>query len=97
MTETQRSRVARWFADGTTWVGVFENHDMSSPNIGHKVAVPFDMVDYDKARVGTDRGPELLRKYGSIPWQYVLVAKCLSPDEVYTHVEPDRESPEKQA
>lgn len=93
MTETQRARVERWFADGTTWVGVFENKDLSSPNVGHKVAVPFDMADYDRAVVGRDRGPELLRKYGMIPWQYVLAARCLDPASVLTYVDPESPPP----
>lgn len=81
--ETQRDTVTRWFADGTTWVGVFQNADLGSFAPGHRVAIPFDVKDFDRATIGRDRAPEMVRKYGLIPWQYILVAKCTTPEEVF--------------
>jgi hypothetical protein len=84
--ETKREQVTRWLNDPATWVGVFQNADMSSPMVGHKLAMPFDVKDYQKVEVGA-RGPDALRKFGYIPWQYLLVAKCMKVEEVFIHIE----------
>lgn len=89
--ETQRQQIERWLADGETWVGVFENHDLGSHNVGDRIAIPFDIKQIELAHVGRMHAPELARKFGHIPWQMVLVTKCKTADEVEAALLPSTE------
>jgi len=63
----------RWLADATTWIGVFENHDMSSRDCGRRLAYSFDTSIWDEATVGLDYAPD-----GSghgLGWRYILIGK----------------------
>lgn len=90
MDETQKKTIERWLSDGTTWVGVFENKDLSHPDIGRRTAVPYDMNCFDAAVIGRDRAPEFIRQHGMIPWQYILVEKCKTLEEVEKAMNLDR-------
>lgn len=69
------------FAKGTRgdWIGVFENHDMSHPELGRRFALLFDKNQFDSAVIGSTRAPDTKMGLG---WRYLLVAKCLNTDDV---------------
>ncbi len=64
--------LCRWFSDPDTWAGVFENQDLCSLSIGHRVSIPFDASQWDAAKLGM-RAPDTKHIIG---WRYRLVAKC---------------------
>lgn len=80
--DENKKTIERWFSDGDTWVGVFENKDLSHPDIGRRCAVPYDISSWSAAVVGQTRASEFIRRMGMIPWQYILVEKCKTVDEV---------------
>lgn len=76
-----RQAIERWFADGDTWVGVFENHDLGSQQVGVRCAFPFTLSNgsMEASRVGSTKAPDGSRI--GMGWRYVLVAKCRTADE----------------
>ena len=48
--ETPTETFARWLSDGQTWIGVFENRDPGHPDMGRRIAMPFDVKDLATAR-----------------------------------------------
>lgn len=77
--ETERDTFARWLSDGETWIGVFENHDLSHPDRGRRVALAFDNATKGEAKVGTSRAPD--HRTIGLGWRYLLVAICTTPEE----------------
>jgi hypothetical protein len=76
--ETNREKVTRWLSDGQTWVGVYQNQDLGHPDVGRKIAMPFDVSDWDKAKLGS-RAPDTRHLIG---WRYFLIAKCRTVEGV---------------
>src|SRR5271168_233398 len=78
----QRRQAEEWFADGNTWVGLFENKDRASPNCGARVGLPFDLDEAPIAEfaVGKTRAPAV----DKLPHagKFVLIAICRDADEV---------------
>lgn len=75
--ETTRATFERWLSDGSTWIGVFENKDLSHPEVGRRIAVPYDDSLLDQVRVGATRGPDGWDTRGvshGPGWRYILVA-----------------------
>ena len=68
----------RWLSDGTSWIAVFENKALDSGGAGHRIALCYDIQDYDKATIGRDRAPDTRLTTG---WKYILIAKCKTVDE----------------
>lgn len=76
MKEHESTKVLeQWLADADTWIGVFENKDLSHPHIGQRCAFPFALSDgsFDKAEVGRTRAPD--GKTIGLGWRYILIAK----------------------
>ena len=59
----QCRQAEEWFADGNTWVGLFENKDRASPNFGARVGLPFDLdsAPIVEAAIGKTRAPAIAR------------------------------------
>jgi hypothetical protein len=78
----QRKQAEDWFAEGNTWVGLFENRDKRSPNFGARIGLPFDLDEapVHGVVVGKTRAPEL----DKIPHaaKFVLIAICRDADDV---------------
>jgi hypothetical protein len=73
VTETSRDTFARWLADGSSWIGIFENHDLGHFDLGRRIALPYDMELFDRAELKM-RAPD--HKSIGLGWRYLLVAKC---------------------
>ena len=78
----QRTQAEEWFADGNTWVGLFENKDRGSPNFGARVGLPFDLdaMPIVEVTVGKTRAPQLEKLPNA--HKFVLIAICRDADEV---------------
>jgi hypothetical protein len=78
----QRRQAEEWFADGNTWVGLFENKDRASPNFGARVGLPFDLDEAPivEFAVGKTRAPDIPK----LPHagKFVLIAICRDAGEV---------------
>lgn len=72
-------RVRAWLADGRTWIGGFENADLSHPAIGQRVLVPFDDDHWDRGVVGKSTAPDG-KAYG-LGWRYLLDVKTRDAEE----------------
>ena len=83
--ENSTERLIRWFTDPDTWVGVYENKELGHPDLGHRIAYPYTLESFDKAKIG-DRAPDT-RQY--IGWRYLLIAKCRTVEECLQHLEHD--------
>ena len=79
MNQEDQKKVDRWFADGKTWVGVFENKDLGHQNQGHRIGLPFDIARKSTAVLNHSHAPD--GSYG-LGWRYILVAKCTTTQEV---------------
>lgn len=77
-----RIKLNQWLSDGQAWVGVFENHDLGSPDVGRRVAMAFDIAQFDVATLGM-RAPDTRTLIG---WRYGLVAKCKTVEEALTEM-----------
>jgi hypothetical protein len=80
--DAQHREAEEWFADGNTWVGLFENKDRASPNFGTRVALPFDLDEMPlvEVNVGKTRAPNLAKLPNAA--KFVLTAICRDADEV---------------
>lgn len=74
----QRETLLRWFKDPDTWVGVYQNKDLTSPDVGRRIAYSFSVRDLDKVAIGS-AAPDT--KF-CIGWRYRLIQKCGSYQEV---------------
>lgn len=77
--ETTRETFTRWLKDGTTWIGIFENQDLSHYDLGRRVARPYDDSVFDKATINLSGCAD----HASIGlgWRYVLKVKTRDVDE----------------
>ena len=76
----------RWLADGTSWIGVFENQALDSLNRGQRVALQFDDSFWDVANLGS-RCPDInVPPVNGIGWKWLLVAKCKTVAEAMKEV-----------
>lgn len=68
-------------ADGDTWLGVFENHDLSHSDIGRRCIFPFSLSDgsWDKAEIDKTRAPD--GRFIGLGWRYLLILKTKSAQE----------------
>ena len=59
-TEEIMTVVDRWFvnADPGDWVGVFENHDLSSNQVGTRIGFLYGIEDWDQAEIGRSHAPD---------------------------------------
>ena len=48
----------KWLEDEETWIGIFENQDLSDGDVGVRTAMAFDENVYDEAEVGKSRAPD---------------------------------------
>lgn len=80
--EKVRATYTRWLADGTTWIGMFENHDLGHRDVGHRISLAFDDSQFDAGIVGTTRAPD--RQDIGLGWRYILIAKLRTVDEAVT-------------
>jgi hypothetical protein len=80
--DTQHRKAEEWFADGNTWVGLFENKDKASPNFGARIGLPFDLDEMPlvEVTVGKTRAPVLDKLPNSA--KFVLIAICRDAGEV---------------
>jgi hypothetical protein len=78
----QRTQAEEWFADGNTWVGLFENKDRGSPNFGARIGLPFDLdaMPIVEVTVGKTRAPQLEKLPNA--HKFVLIAICRDADDV---------------
>ena len=80
--EHARRRFTHHLADGETWIGIYENKALDSSNLGRRIALFFDLRDWDGAEIG-DRAPDTPQLTG---WKYLLVHKAKSTDEAVQHM-----------
>jgi hypothetical protein len=66
-------KVREWLADGHSWVGGFENADLSHPDIGHRILVPYDDANWEYGVVGKTTAPD--NKHIGLGWRYLLDLK----------------------
>ncbi|HQR20092.1 MAG TPA: hypothetical protein PKV98_04455 [Burkholderiaceae bacterium] len=71
MRQDAEERAADWLAHGWA-IGVFENKDLGSRNVGARFALPFAPEQLANAKVGEARAPDSAHGLG---WRYILVAK----------------------
>lgn len=78
-------KMLEWLSDGTTWLGVFENHDLGHYDIGKRCCFPFSTEDgsFDKAIVGETRAPD--GKHIGLGWRYLLAYKTKENASVAAH------------
>lgn len=93
MNETPLQTLERWVSDEDTWIGVFENHDLSSRDCGRKFALPFSLSDgsFEVAELNKTKAPDTKMGLG---WRFLLVWKGTDPQEAYDAMGPWEESPD---
>ena len=82
-----KTQVDRWFADGDTWAGLFENQDLGHRDVGQRCAFPFSASDgsFEKAEVGKTRAQDG-RTIG-LGWRYILKGKTKTAQKVLDWLE----------
>lgn len=75
----QIEKLKRWVGDGTTWIGVFENHDLGHRLAGQRCAFPFDDRFWDSAVIGSTKAPDGV--HIGLGWRWILIAKTRDPNE----------------
>lgn len=76
--ETTNETFTRWVSDGATFIGIFENQDLGSREVGRRFAMPFDASLDEKAVVGVTRAPDT--KQHGLGWRYLLIEKTRNAD-----------------
>ena len=71
--QSRRDTFTRWLSDPETWVGVFENQDLSSSQPGHRVGLCFDMETWDDAHANKTSAPD--HPSIGLGWRYILIGK----------------------
>ena len=77
--ESTAQTFARWLSDGTTWIGIFENHDLGHPDAARRIALPYDEALFEQATIGKSTAPD--RPEIGLGWRYVLIAKTRDAGE----------------
>jgi hypothetical protein len=72
--ETVEQIFTRWLADGQTWIGIFENHDLGHRDLGHRVAFSFDLSQVGSVTLKQTRCVD--HPTIGMGWRYLLVAQC---------------------
>ena len=80
--EHAEERFKHHLADGETWIGIFENKALDSASTGHRVAVFFDMSQWDAAEIGS-RAPDTSTFIG---WKYQLIGKAKTVEEAFSYM-----------
>jgi len=83
--ETPRETFERWLSDGTTWIGIFENHDLGHSDLGRRIARPYDASQEEVAKLKSTTASD--HKAIGFGWRYILVAKCHTADEAIAALE----------
>ncbi len=81
---------AAWMADEESWIGVFENQDLSSSRPGHRVALCFDDKQWDGGILNKSRAPD--HKDIGMGWRYTLKLKTRKPEDAAAFVCHDKET-----
>ena len=68
------ARFQTFLADGTSWIGIFENHDLGDAGVGTRIAFLFDDIYWERCVINITRAPET--KTTGFGWRYILIAKC---------------------
>ena len=63
-----RETFAAWLARGDAIV-MFQNADLSHPNVGHRIFLPLSIEEVARVEVGVTRAPDGAHGLG---WRYVL-------------------------
>jgi hypothetical protein len=79
-----RKTFSRWL-NGQAWIGVFECADLSSEQVGRRVAFHYDISEWDRAEVGKTTAPDH-PAYG-LGWRFLLKAKCRTVEEAVAALE----------
>ena len=74
-----KEKIAQWL-QGHTAVGVFQNKDLGHPQVGRKVAIPYDYDDLQEAEIGKTTCHDTAEL--GLGWRYILIAKCQTLQEV---------------
>ena len=75
----------KWLADGETWIGIFENHDLGHYDIGRRIAMSFDDSLWDKAELKKTRSPD--HKAIGFGWRYLLICRTHDVAEAEMFIE----------
>jgi hypothetical protein len=84
--ETIEQTFTRWLSDNTTWIGVFENKDLGHIDVGRRIAVPYDISQFEAAQIGVARASD--SAIIGLGWRYVLVAKSHSVEGAIAALRP---------
>jgi hypothetical protein len=78
----QHHEATIWLQDGNSWVGIFENKNRESKDLGFRFALPFSLDDapLSEVQVNHTRCPPI--KKIPNPGQCVLIAIARTPDDV---------------
>lgn len=74
-------KLQQWLADGESWIGGFENHDLGHPEIGRRVLFVFDDSQWEDAKLGSTRSPDHAEI--GLGWRYVLGLKTRDAEEAH--------------
>lgn len=77
--EAARVTFTRWLSDGQTAIGIFENKDLTHPDLGRRVAFPFAASMSDTLAVGKTFAPD--NPETGLGWRYILVQIATDADE----------------
>ena len=75
--EYAKSRFEHHLADGTTWIGIYENKALDSARAGHRIALFYGLDQWDVTSIG-DRAPDMR---GRVGWRYRLVHKARTVED----------------
>ena len=87
--ETPHQTFQRWLSDGSSWIAIFENQDLSHRDRGRRIAMVYDNSIYDKAEIGKLSPPDSLQV--GMGWRYKLVAKAKDADRAQAYMHEDTE------
>jgi len=82
--QQMRNTFKRWLSDGESWIGCFENQDLSSGNCGHRFALCFDDKQWDAGIISKSRAPD--HKDIGLGWRYTLKLKTREIETAVAYV-----------
>lgn len=86
--ETMEQTFQRWLSDGTTWIAIFENHDLAHLDLGRRIAFPYDVAQEEGATIGVTRSPD--HASIGVGWRYLLVARAHTVHEAVNAMKEDK-------